>query len=428
MADGSEDPARLGAQSVAAPQARPGSFAPFRYRPYREVWMANVLSQIGSQIQGVAAAWLMTELTRAHALVAAVQASSAMAILLFSVPAGALADNYDRRRIMLFAQWAMLAVSAALAVLAWRGVLGAWGLLAFTFAVGAGMTLQLPAWNASLRAMVDARVLPQAISLNSIAFNLARSVGPALGGLVLATSGVSTAFAVNAVSYVALIVALRRWNPDLPPPERGALLPSIRAGIAVCASSRPLRRVLLRGGAFGIGAVAMQGLLPVVVRDGLHGTEGDFGLMLGGFGAGSVVGALFASKLRRKMGGEFTVALGMACSATALLGLAFAPTVGWLVPFPILAGVGWTTCLTTVNIAMQMRSPEEYLGRCLSIYQAITLGSTAVGAWTWGLLADATDVRTALLAAAGWLMAGALLLRYLCPLPRPGEGVVVDRT
>jgi len=426
MADGSADPGPDQKAAVATGQPV-GTFAPFASRPFREVWGGNVLSQLGSQLQAVGAAWMMTELTRSHTLVAAVQASNILPMLFLSVFAGAIADNYDRRRIMLIAQTAMLVLSTVLAVLAWRGMLGAHGLLAFTLAVGAGTTLGLPAWQASVRSLVPSRVLPQAISLNSVAFNLARTVGPALGGLVLATAGVATAFALNAVSYIGLILALFRWRPDRPAPVREPLLPSIRAGLSFCFRSVPVRRILLRGVGFSVGAIAVQALMPIVVRDMLHGAEAEYGIVLGLFGSGSVFGALFSPGMRRRYGSDNTVALGAACVAAALVGLAYSGSVGQAFACPLLAGGGWALTLTTLNVSMQVRSPEEILGRCLAIYQAVTFGAAAIGAWSWGLLADASSARIALLAGAGWVAVATVILRIVSPLPARGQGVVLTR-
>lgn len=425
MADASIPP---NPTATAPEPPRPvGTFAPFRYRGFREIWLGNALSQIGSQLQAIGAAWLMTDLSHSHAMVAAVQASNILPMLFLGVFAGAIADNFDRRRVMLLAQWFMVAVSTALAVLAWQGALGPWGLLAFTLAVGAGITVNMPAWQASVRAMVDRPVMPQAISLNSIAFNLARTVGPAIGGLVLATGGVATAFALNALSYVALIVALIRWRPEVAAPVRGPLLPSIKAGVQFCTTSVPVRRILLHGSAFAIGVIAFQALLPVVVRDGLHGDEAAFGLLLGLFGTGSVCSAFLAPGLRRRVGLDNAVAVGAAASVASLVGSAFAPSVAWLAPFPFLGGIGWTLCLTTLNVALQVRAPETLVGRCMAIYHAVAFGSAAVGAWCWGLAADATSVRSVLLCAAAWIVCTIGLLRIAAPLPRPGEGVVFQR-
>lgn len=425
MADGRDEPAVQGPYSPASSQD--GSFAPFRFPAFRNVWSANVLSQIGSQIQLVGAGWLMTELTSEHRMVAAVQAASPLSMLLLSVLAGGVADNFDRRRVMLAAQWFMLLVSAALAVQAWLGMLQPWSLLTFSLLVGAGMTMQMPAWQASVRTLVDSRVLPQAISLNSIAFNLARTVGPAIGGIVLAMAGVSIAFAINALSYVAMIVVFTRWQPSVAPPLRNPLLPSIMAGARYVFGSSPLRRLIFRGAAYASAAMALQALLPVVVREGIHGNASDYGLMLGAFGVGSVAGALLSQKLRRAGGAELTIGVATACATAALAGLAIVHTVLTAIPFTFIGGVGWTTCLTTLNVGTQLRSRDDMLGRSMAIYQAVTFGMAAIAAWCWGMLSDLVGIRITLAVASATLVASGMVLRFLLPMPARGEGVLLSR-
>ncbi|HEY6868698.1 MAG TPA: MFS transporter [Novosphingobium sp.] len=409
------------------PSPAPGAtFAPFRYPAFRAIWIANLCSQLGSMIQSIAAAWLMTELTRSHTLIAAVQASASLPILLFGVVAGAIADNFDRRRIMLAAQSGMLLCSALLALVTWLGLIGPWGLLAATLAVGTGTALNAPAWQASVRAQVGARDLPQAISLNTIAVNLGRSVGPALGGVLVAAAGVAAAFAINALSFVALIVVLLAWRPETPPPTRAPMLHSIRAGIAFCRASDPVRRILLRGLCVGIGGAGLQSLLPAVIRDAVGGGEVALGSTLAAFGAGSIAGALCGTALRRRIGAEAVVRLGALAYAAAILGLALLHQLAWLLPAIALGGVGFTFCFTTINVAMQLRSPEAILGRCMAIYQAVSFGGMAVGAWLWGGLADLANVTVALGSAAGFLLLGTLVLGELMPLPKRGEGVVLQ--
>ena len=419
-------------QPETKPEAKPnlvpgGTFAPFGYPAFRSIWTANLFSQLGSTIQSIAAAWLMTDLTRSHTLIAAVQASATLPILLFGVFAGAIADNYDRRRVMLAAQTAMLVCSALLAVMTWQGLIGPYSLLAFTLAVGTGTALNAPAWQASVRVQVGPRDLPQAVSLNTIAVNLGRSVGPALGGVLVATIGVAAAFGVNALSYLALIVVLLRWRPDVPLPARRAMLPSIRTGLAFCAGSDPVRRILLRGLCVGIGGSGLQSLLPAVVRDSLKADEMAFGIMLAGFGLGSIAGAVVVTRLRRKIGAEAVVRLGTIAYAAAILALALIDSKALLFPFLVLGGLAFNFCFTTINVAMQLRSPEAILGRCMAIYQAVSFGGMAIGAWLWGAVADWAGAAVALGLAAGFLLAATLVLGLLAPLPRPGEGVVLAR-
>lgn len=403
----------------------PASLAPFRFPAFRAIWTANLASNMGSMIQSVGAAWLMTELTSSHLFVAAVQASATVPILLLGVFAGAIADNFDRRAVMLAAQGFMLVASALLTVTTWMGALTPISLLTFTLAVGCGTALNSPAWQASVRLQVGHADLPQAIALNTIAINLARSVGPALGGLLISLTDPTLAFAFNALSYVALIIVLLRWHPEVTPPRRTPMLTAIAIGIRFCAGSSPVRRVLMRGLAFGLGAAGFQALLPSLVRDRLHGTEITYGLCLGAFGVGSIFCALWIGAARRRWGSDRVLGVAAFAFAAALVPIAMTEMLSTVLVAAFVAGGAWVSTFTTLNVAMQLRSPEEILGRCLSIYQAVTFGALALGAYLMGLLADLTSLPTAILFSGGWLAVAAVVLRILAPMPTRDEGRIL---
>ncbi|TCM18500.1 putative MFS family arabinose efflux permease [Novosphingobium sp. PhB165] len=415
------------ATSGLVPRPAHGTFSPFRYPVFRAIWIANLFSNLGSTLQSVGAAWLMTELTTSHKLVALVQASATVPIMFLGVFAGAIADNYDRRMVMLISQVGMLVVSALLAVLTYAGWMTPYLLLSFTFGVGTGTALNSPAWQASVRQQVDPEQLPQAIALNSISFNIARSVGPALGGLLISIWNPAFAFAINAVSYIGLIVVLLWWRPEARTINARPILPAVGAGIAFCARSVPLRRILIRGFGLGFCLATFQSLLPGVVNTSIHGSEVDYGIMLGLFGIGSILAAPSIGPIRRRLGLEGILALGASLYIVALLIAAAGHTLVAVMPSAFLAGVSWVLILTTINTAVQMRSPDEVLGRCLSIYQAVTFGGMAMGAGTWGTLADWKGLPFALHGGAVLLFVSFVVLRFIAPMPRPGEGVLRPR-
>ena len=409
------------ARSIAATSA----FAPFRWPAFRMIWIANLVSALGSMIQSIAAAWLMTDLTDSHLLVALVQASIVIPVLFIGVFAGVLADNYDRRKVMLGANLGMAAVSAVLAALAWLEVVAPWSLLLMTLLIGCGFALNGPAWQASVRLQVPHEDLPQAISLNSIAFNMARSVGPAIGGVLLSLSGPKLAVTVNALSYALMIAVMLRWRPRATGRrDKHAVFPAIGAALRFCANSSPIRRVLARGFAFGLGATGYQALIPLVVREQVGGNATDFGLVLGAFGVGSVLTALWIGPARRRLGPETIVSGAMAVSALSLAGLAWSASVPQAMAASLFAGGGQVAALTSLNVSMQLRSPEEILGRCLAIFQALAFGGFAVGSWVWGMVSDAAGLLPALLGGALWLLVALIVLRVLAPMPRIGEGTV----
>lgn len=401
-----------------------GGLAPFRHSAFAAIWTANLFSAIGSSVQSVGAAWLMTDLTASHRLIAMVQSSVTLPIMALGLFAGAIADNFDRRRVMLAAQISMLVASAVLAVLTFEELVGPASLLILTLILGAGTALNSPAWQASVRAQVGAEDLPAAISLNTIAFNLARSIGPALGGLLISLSGVAAAFALNTVSFLAMIWVLWRWRPESPPRTRQPILPSIATGLRFCFTSPSLRKVLARGFVVGFGIAGYQALIPVVVREELHGSEFDFGVVLCAFGLGSIISALALPGARRKYGTEIVLAFGTFAFALPLAVLPFLSQVWHSLPFAFLAGMGWATCLNTLNMAMQFRSPDAILGRCLSTYSAVTFGGMALGAWIWGVVADWQGLQSALLGASAWMFVVLGLFPLIAPLPKRHEGRV----
>jgi MFS family permease len=405
-----------------------GALAPFRYSTFRAIWIANLASNLGATMQSVGAAWLMTSLTDSHLMIALVQASTTLPIMVFGVFAGAIADNFDRRRVMLASQNSMFLVSVVLAVLTWHGDMSPLLLLVLTLLLGIGTALNSPAWQASVRQQVGIRDLPQAISLNTISFNLARTVGPALGGLLISIWNVALAFGVNAVCRPAMIFVLLRWKPENTKMDRRPMLPAIAAGMRFCAASSPIRRILLHGLVLGFGVAGYQALLPAVVRSQLHGSEVEFGLLLGVFGIGSILAALVIGQARRRWGTGAVLTMAALSYIVAQTVLASAHSIAAALPATFIAGAGWVAGLTTVNVAMQLRSPDAILGRCLSIYQAITFGGMAIGSWTWGALADWVDLPFALHTASIFLAVTLVLLRLFAPMPERGEGRIDAET
>ena len=408
-------------RSETEPDARaapPSALAPFRAPIFLALWLASLVSNFGSLIQNVGAAWLMTSLAPAADMVALVQVATVLPIMLFSLPAGAAADVYDRRRVMLVAQVAMLAVSAALAALAWFDLLTPWLLVALTFLIGAGAALYGPAWQSSVREQVPRAELPAAVALNSVAFNLARAVGPALGGVLVAAAGAVAAFGVNAVSYIGLIAVLVAWrrpasHAGLPPETMaGAML----AGLRFARLSHALQAVLVRAGAFGFFAAALWALIPLVARDLLHGGAATYGTLLAAFGVGAVGGAFAGSTIRARLTNEWIVATGSLAFALASLVVALSPVIVLTLAALVLGGAAWLLVLSTFNVTVQLRSPRWVVGRAMAIYQAGVFGGLALGGWLWGVAADRYGVPVSLGTAAGTLALTALIGRVL-PMP-----------
>lgn len=398
------------------PPGRPSALAPLRHPIFRAVWITSLVTNFGGLIQSVGAAWMMTSIASAQ-MVALVQASVTLPIMLLSLAAGALADTVDRRRIMLAAQTFMLLVSAGLAAMTWMDWITPWVLLTFTFLIGCGVAFNGPAWQASVGDMVPREDLAGAVTINSMGFNMARSVGPALGGLIVAAAGAAAAFAVNAVSYLGLLVVLFRWKPDRPKQTlpREGLLAAMAGGVRYAFLSPRVTAVLLRAVVFGVGASAVQALMPVVARESGGGPL-VFGLLLGSFGVGAVGGALFVGRLRAKYETETIVRVAALAFAAAALGLAYAPWLAVTLPALMIAGAGWVLVLSSFNVTVQMSVPRWVVARALALYQMAAFGGMAGGSWLWGALAQTYGVETALSVSAG-VLALCILIGFRVPLP-----------
>ncbi|TPN82672.1 MFS transporter [Mesorhizobium sp. CU2] len=398
---------------------RVSALAPFRHGIFRAVWSANLVSNFGGLIQGVGAAWMMTTIATSSYQVALVQASTTLPIMLFALVAGAIADSFNRRMVMLVAQTFMLVVSALLTLFTWYGWITPWTLLAFTFLIDSGTALNSPAWQASVGDMVPRTKVPAAVALNSLGFNITRSVGPAIGGVIVAAAGAAAAFAANAVSYIGLIVVLTRWKPEVPAQTlpRESLGAAMGAGLRYVAMSPNIAKVLVRGAAFGFSAGAVLALLPLVARDVVKGDALTYGIMLGAFGIGAVGGALISVRLRQLLSSETMVRMAFAGFAVCAFNAAVSDNAWQTAAGLLIGGACWVIALSHFNVTVQMSTPRWVVGRVLSIYQTATFGGIALGSWIWGVVADAHGAETALIAAAIAMLAGGAIGLVL-PLPR----------
>ena len=400
----------------------PSALSPFHYPVFRSIWIASLLSNFGSLIQSVGASWMMLSIAPSPAMVALVQASVSLPIMLLSLVAGAMADNMDRRRVMVFAQIFMLAVSLTLSICTWVGLVGPWTLLLFTFAIGCGSAFFAPAWQASVGDMVPRPEVPGAVALNSMGFNIARSVGPAIGGAIVAAAGAAAAFGVNAASYIALLVVLARWKR----PPRTSALPSETLGIAMAAGLRyvamspHIRSVLLRAAVFGFGASSILALLPLVAKHLVAGGPLTYGLLLGAFGVGAVAGALSAARLRETLSTEAIVRWACFILALAAAVLAVSTFLVFTMAALLLAGAGWVLSLSTFNVSVQLSAPRWVVARALALYQMAAFGGLAAGSWVWGELAADFGISAALLISAGAVLICVVMGRW-APLSQAGE-------
>ncbi|MBM7487800.1 MFS family permease [Bradyrhizobium sp. USDA 3686] len=396
-----------------------GITAPLRLLTFRRIWIASVLANLGALIRSVGAAWAMTQMTSSADKVALVQTALMLPVMFISMPAGAIADMHDRRIVALVSVGIALAGASALTALAWLDLITPNLLLALCFVGGSGMALMDPAWQSSVSEQVPLETLPAAVTLNGISYNIARSVGPAIGGIVVATAGAVAAFALNALLYLPLMLALFLWKrtsvPSRLPPEK--LSRAIVSGVRYISNSPSIMIVLVRSMVMGVIGGGIIALMPLVARDLLHGGAQTYGMMLSAFGLGAVVGALNITELRKRMAGEAAtracaLSMGGAVTAVALSG---APVLTAVALF--LAGAVWMIAWALFNIGVQLAAPRWVAGRSLAAYQAAGSGGIAIGSWAWGYLADVTGVQTTLLISAGLMLITPILGLWL-PMPR----------
>src|SRR5690554_6165230 len=398
---------------------RPSMLAPFRHQAFRLLWLATLASNLGGLVQSVGAGWMMTTLTDSHNMMALVQASTTLPIMIFSLAAGALADNFDRRVVMLIAQGGMALVSVLLAVLAFMNLMSPWLLLSLTFMIGAGTALFNPSWQASMGDIVPRSDLPGAVTLNAMGFNMMRSVGPAVGGLIVALAGAAAAFALNALTYLPLIIALLRWKPERPANRlpREGFGSAILAGIRYVSLSPSLTTVLFRSFLFGLSAVAILALLPSVAAEYVGGGALAYGTLLGCFGLGAIGGAFINGRVRERFSNEWIVRAACIGFALSCAGLGFSRDLILSHAVLVPAGACWVLSMSLFNVSIQLSSPRWVVGRALSLYQTATFGGMALGSWIWGVGADAWGPGNAL-AVSGVTMLLCALVGFRLPLPQ----------
>lgn len=394
---------------------RRATLGPFAHRAFALFWWASLASSFGGLIQTVGASWLMATIAPSANQVALVQTAGSLPFSFLSLIAGALADTRDRRTIMLVSQLMSLSAAAALAAFALLGHVTPTVLLMLTFLGSCGGAILAPAWQASISDLVPRAQIAPAVMANAIGFNVARSVGPAIGGVIVAVAGAAAAFVINVVSYFGMIATLLWWRPararsELPPEPLGS---AIAAGVRYVSLSPHLLAILLRCLLLTIPVAATPALMPVVARDLLGGGAPTFGLLLGGFGVGAMLGALASATLRSRFTAD-ALLRGLAvlsCVAMIVIGQSRWAAVTLLAH--VLAGSAWTLGFANFNIAVQLSSPRWVTGRMLATYQTVAFAGIAIGSWWWGELASAQGVRESLTIAGVAALVSLAVARWL---------------
>lgn len=387
-------------------------FEPLRSALFRNLWIASTISNLGGWMQDTAGTWLMTLLTTSPLLIALMQTAASLPVVMLGLLAGATADIFDRRRLLLFWQAWMLAAVGLLSVLTFLNIISPWVLLTLTFLLNVGTAMNSPAWQAIMPELVPREELPEAVSLNSAGFNLARALGPALGGLAIAAfthadTGAACTFLLNSLSFVGVILVLYQWKrkplfKSALPAER--IYGSMRAGLRYVQYAPLLKAALARAFLFTIFVSAVWSLLAVVAARDLHQGALGYGILNGSMGLGAVIGATALPRVRRKFSADEIIAVSSGVFIGTLLILAFVHYPLVIIPVLLCAGFAWTSTMSTLNLAVQVSVPSWVQARALGTYQMVFAGGMAVGSVIWGVIAEHISTPVSLAAAAGGLL------------------------
>lgn len=398
---------------AAASSAKP--FEPLKLVFYRRILIASIFAHMGLLIQGVGSAWKMSEMA-SPAMVALVQTAVFLPTLLFAVPAGAVSDVFDQRKVQIIALSFSSASAAVLAVLAAKNGLTPWRLLALCACVGSGVTLFSPSLQASIREQVPKRILPQAIALNSAGFNIARSIGPAIGGMIIVGFGVVWTFGINSLFYIPMITVLFFWKYQSAHSDAKSegLWKAMASGLSYVRTTPTAYSPIVRTFIFGALGSCVPALLPVFVRELLGGGANHYGLLLGAFGVGAVIGVLCLSSLQ-KFSRESVIGVIKLALAISVMGLSLSFNMVLAMASIFIIGAAWTMVATTFTTFLQMEAPSSLTGRVVSIFQAFFSGGVALGSLMWGLTASYIGTQQAFQLCAV-LVALSLSLAFMLPL------------
>ena len=398
----------------------PGSatFSPLAHRAFALILAGALLANFGNQIQAVGAAWLLTENGAPADVIALAQTATNLPIMLLALPAGAWADMFDRRGIILAALSAMLVLSLVLAALDLTGHTPAAAIIALTALLACGIACFSPAMAGSIGGVVPRGELAAAVALNIVGFNLARSLGPAIGGAIVALGGAASAFIVNALSYVAAMALFWRWR-GVPAPDRAQRrpLPAVIAeGVGYALRSPPIRTIMLRAFTFTASGAAAWALMPLVSAELLDQGAAVYGLLLGALGLGAVIGAVTSTWFRARFSAEAIIRAAGMIYGLGCLGVAWQPGLPAMLALLVCAGAGWVQALSGFAVAGQLWAPRELVGRITALVSSVTFGGIALGSWLWGHFAESHGVATALLAS-GAAMIALPVLGLILPMP-----------
>ena len=392
------------------------TWAPLHNTVFRMLWFASLASNIGTWMQTVGAQWLLVDQPNAPTLVALVQTATTLPVFLLAMPAGVLADTFDRRFLLVAVQAFQVVVGLVLAVATAAGVMQPPLLLLLTFALGAGSTLTVPAWQALIQDIVPRAQLHSASVLGSMNVNLARAVGPAVAGLLIARAGPAAVFALNAATFGVFGLTLYLTRPaaaSRPADQPERFLAALRAGQRFVRHSPIGHRIMVRTALFVVPASALWALLPLVASRQLRTDASGYGLLLAALGLGAVLGAFLLPRLAAYLSRNRMLFVTTMAYAGTMVVLALVRNMPLVLLALVPAGVAWISVMSGVNAAMQVYLPGWVRARALSAFLIVMSGGQAVGSALWGVMAQGLGLVPTFLAAAALMAAGAVTIRWL---------------
>ena len=386
---------------------------PLRHARYRQLWLANLISNLGTWTQTFASAWLIASLSTSATTSSLVQTATYVPVFLFALFAGVIADAVHRPKFLFFCNLFMAVCACAMAVLVMGGKVSAGPVLAITFCLGSGAAFMWPAWQASMSGLVDADEVEAAATLNNLSYNVAAIVGPALGGVLFAWVGAAALFLINAFSFIGLLGVYWFWwraqaEPARPAPTR--FMHSLQLGLSTAFGCARYRHILVNVCTVFFATIAFAALLPVFVKHVLHLSSSVFGLLMGSLGVGAVTGALMLPTIRQHVGKTRLLACALLVYGAMLVSLSFVRSLTVLVPLIMAAGMAWSATVSTLNAAAQLSFPAAIRARTLSIYLFVMAGGYTAGSLVWGRVADHFGVQAALAGAGACVVVNAIAL------------------
>lgn len=401
-----------------------GAFSPFAHSAFALLWTATLISNVGTWMHEVGAGWLMTTLDPSPAVVTLVQASTTLPVFCFALLAGALADRFDKRRMLIAINLMLTVVIFVLAVVVWQERMTPTLLILFTLAIGTGAAFMAPAWQAIVPSLVPREKLKPAIALNSMGINISRAIGPALAGMLIASVGLAAPFALNAASHIVILIALLLWRPAANPTRKhhGSLLSEMGTGLRHVRHNPAMLATVIRAIAFFLFASAYWSLLPLIASNAEGGGAQLYGMLMALIGVGAVTGALLLPRLSKQFNADTMVRLGTLWTIAALLAMAVSSAPLALMAAAFLGGLSWIAVLTSFNVSAQTALPDWVRARGIAVFLMVFFGSMALGAIVWGQIATLASIKVALLVAALGLGLGIFATRGFVV----GQGEALD--